>query len=214
MFHHRSRKTRVALESLAAFFLALSLLGAYNPVSASGGQQDIAILTTNQDGTPNVDVCYVLADYSNEGCDRNQDGEVTFADVEPGEYVVHQTAELGDGLTVPDFRIQVEEGSTTFAAVTQSDSPADSEDIRIQTIYADGVTQAVDVCYVLVNFSNEGCDRNDDGWVTFDDVPHGTYTLHQTEWETGIGAPQAEDIQITVGEGSTEFIVEVPYYPA
>ncbi|MCO5219969.1 MAG: prealbumin-like fold domain-containing protein [Thermomicrobiales bacterium] len=37
-----------------------------------------------------------------------------------------------------------------------------------------------DACYVLVNFSNVGCDDNGDGQVRFADVPLGTYTVHQT----------------------------------
>lgn len=37
-----------------------------------------------------------------------------------------------------------------------------------------------DACYVLVDFSNIGCDENGDGGVQFDKVPPGTYTVHQT----------------------------------
>lgn len=57
-------------------------------------------------------------------------------------------------------------------------SAAKTSDIMVRT--KEHGHPVTDACYVLVDFSNVGCDDNMDGGVTFLDVPIGTYTLRQT----------------------------------
>jgi hypothetical protein len=208
---HRARSLLAPAVLLA---LVASLLGAVQPAAAAEDTQDIRISTINsEDDSYNVDPCYVLVDFSNEGCDRNDDGSVTFDDVPFGTYTVHQTADMGDH-RVPDFVIDVDGSTSEFVTYTEpKDDQAGTEDITVETVYSEG-SPAVDVCYVLVGYSNEGCDENQDGVVTFGDIPHGTYILRQTKAEDNTGAPLAPDMEITVGEDSTHFIVEIDWVPA
>jgi hypothetical protein len=206
-------RRRTVFSLLATFALIATLFGTAQAVAAQGGDShDIRISTFNPgDDSPNTDPCYVLVDFSNEGCDRNDDGSVTFQDVPTGTYTVHQTADMGDR-EVQDFTIEVSADSTEFSAYTdEAAGQPGTADIRIETMYKDG-SPIADVCYVLVDYSNEGCDRNDDQIVTFDDVPHGTYTLRQTQTEDG--APLVPDREITVSEDSTSFVVEVDQVPS
>src|SRR5690606_7853093 len=53
-------------------------------------------------------------------------------------------------------------------------------------------------CYILLDYSNEGCDENGDGQVTFDDMPQGTYTVRQTR--TPAGYPTVNDFPITIDD--------------
>jgi hypothetical protein len=57
-------------------------------------------------------------------------------------------------------------------------SASQSSDVAIVT--TENGRPVYDACYELVDFSNVGCDENSDGQITFLDVPHGTYTVHQT----------------------------------
>jgi hypothetical protein len=40
-------------------------------------------------------------------------------------------------------------------------------------------------CYIISPYSNEGCDENGDGQVTFQDIPHGRYVLVETQAPDG-----------------------------
>lgn len=164
-----------------------------------------------RNGQPAYDACYVLVDFSNEGCDENGDGRVMFEDVPLGTYTVHQTADLGPERSVEDFTIQVignlnSAGFESFAAtiVNSSGSSSDSGssgqsgavDIALITRDPDTGDLLTGTCYVLVDYSNEGCDENGDGQVTFAAIPYGTYTVHQTR--TPAGYPTINDYAITV----------------
>jgi hypothetical protein len=155
------------------------------PAAAQGGTQDIHIWTYENDGSGSAyDACYVLVGYSQEGCDLNGDGAVLFEDVAYGTYTVTQTRELGPGRYVNDFTITVNGGVPDFAAFVMGGStqPAPSangsRDLYIATA-ADGASY-YDACYVLVGYSQIGCDVNRDGYVLFEDVAYGTYTVRQT----------------------------------
>jgi uncharacterized surface anchored protein len=173
--------------------------------NASAGQtSDVAIVTTEHGGSA-TDACYVLVDFSNEGCDENGDGKITFQDVPLGTYTVHQTADLGPGRWVDDFTIQVrgnvgsagwEEFSATITTTGGSTAPTGSIDISLITRDPDTGGLLTGTCYVLVGYSNEGCDENGDGQVTFDDIPFGTYTVQQTQ--TPAGYPTINDYPINV----------------
>lgn len=297
--------------------LALAItgwLGAVAPVIAQGGTSNVAIVAT-ENGQSVYDACFVLVNFSNEGCDENRDGKITFQDVPLGTYTLRQTRDLGSGRSVPDSTIQVtgvvdsDGWERIYVSVTSSGSSSQgnggmiigatacdgmgscwneigaqftvtTEDgeflgscavtgdrndtshvaacavhfafepsgtvvvtLDLNTItpgYApeenpirvdvtqigrashdvvfhnapqgSGQSGAVDIalitrdpadgalltgtCYVLVGYSNVGCDENGDGQVTFADIPVGTYTVRQTQ--TPIGYPTINDHEITV----------------
>ena len=174
---------------------------------------DVAIVTT-EIGQPATDACYVLVNYSNEGCDENADGKITFEDVPFGTYTVHQTADLGPNRSVADFTIYVTGASSAdgwerFPATVISSGGASSgsagssgaggaKDISLITRDPDTGDLLTGTCYVLVNYSNEGCDENGDGQVAFDDIPVGTWTVHQTQ--TPAGYLTINDFPITVDD--------------
>lgn len=68
---------------------------------------NIAIVTLDN-GAYFLDACFVLIGMGNEGCDGNQDGQITFAGVPYGTYVLRQTADLGPGRSIPDASIWVQ----------------------------------------------------------------------------------------------------------
>lgn len=186
--------------------LVTGLVGAATPVSAQGGSADVAIFTT-ENGAPAYDACYVLVGYSNVGCDENRDGRVMFAAIPYGTYTVRQTANLGAGRYINDFTIQVrgninsagfESFSATIVNSTGGSSAASSGSVDIALITREPVNGDLltDACYVLVGYSNEGCDENGDGQVTFADIPFGTYTVRQTR--TPAGYPTINDYEINV----------------
>ncbi len=169
---------------------------------------DVAIATTENGGAA-TDVCYVLVDFSNEGCDRNGDGQVAFEDVPVGAYTVRQTADLGSGRSVDDFTIQVtgalgsggrEVFSTTVDAASGGSevqpSPDGAVDIALITREPEDGDLLTGACYVLVGYSNEGCDENGDGQVTFAQVLYDTYTVQQTR--TPAGYPTINDYEISI----------------
>ncbi len=183
----------------------------YVSVSTSGSgvtrvSPQVAIFTT-ENGRPAYDACYVLVGYSLEGCDENRDGKVTFDDIPLGTYTVRQTADLGPNRRVNDFTIEVRghvtsAGWESFSAtiINTAPPPAPSSaapvDIALITRAPEDGHLLRDACYVLVGYSNEGCDENGDGQVTFAAIPPGTYTVRQTK--TPAGYPTINDYQITV----------------
>lgn len=171
---------------------------------AADPQANHVAIQTMENGLPAYDACYVLIGFSNEGCDDNQDGQVTFLDVPFGTYTVRQTADLGPNRSVADFTIEVSDsglksGWLTFTAAVTSQAVADEDkpiDIALITRDIDDGHLLAGACYVLVDFSNEGCDENNDGQVTFAQIPPGTYTVRQTT--TPAGYPTIKDYEIEV----------------
>ena len=186
--------------------------GASSSSSGATGFSDVAIVTT-ENGEPVTDACYVLVGYSDVGCDENGDGKITFQEVPVGTYTVRQTADLGSGRSVPDFTIRVtgaasSDGWERFPATvvrsssassgSRSSGQAGSVDIALITRAPGTGDLLTGACYVLNGYSNEGCDENGDGQVTFAAIPPGTYTIHQTR--TPAGYPTVNDFPITVDD--------------
>lgn len=168
---------------------------------------DVAIVTT-ENGEPFYDACFVLLDYSIEGCDMNRDGKITFEDIPLGSYTLRQTRDLGPGRHVPDSTITVtgnvaSDGWERFNAFVVASGTSGVDDgsgvIDIALITRDPQDGGLltGTCYVLLDFSNEGCDENGDGQVTFAAIPYGDYTVRQTL--TPSGYPTIDDYTITVG---------------
>jgi hypothetical protein len=173
----------------AQVMLITMLSGMAVPVTAQG-TVDVAIYTV-ENGQSAYDACYVIVGYSEVGCDENGDGKVTFAEIPYGSYTVQQTANLGAGRSVPDFTIQVTgsinaEGYEGFTAtiVGGSGSSAGSgstsgySDVAIEP--SENGRTVYDACFVIVGYSEVGCDDNRDGKVTFEDIPFGEWPVRQT----------------------------------
>ena len=191
--------TRIALVIGVVF----STLLVRQTSSSNAVQTSNVAIATMENGSPTTDACYVVVDFSNVGCDENQDGTVTFRDVSLGVYTVHQTADLGPGRYVEDTTITVtgslKAGWETFTILidtSDTSSPSGSVDIALITRDPQDGYLLTDACYVLVDYSNEGCDEKGDGQVTFASIPYGVYTVHQTE--TPAGYPTINDYAITV----------------
>ncbi|MGB3305859.1 MAG: prealbumin-like fold domain-containing protein [Thermomicrobiales bacterium] len=201
--------------NIGVFFDNMPVDGGISPSSGTGQTSDVAIWT-KENGAGAYDACYVLVDFSDVGCDENGDGKVTFMEVPVGTYTVHQTSDLGPNRFVPDFTIQVTgqmsadgwEPFTATIVTTGTDTPDPairgagappapaSIDISLITRDPDDGHLLTGACYVLVGFSNEGCDENGDGQVTFDAIPAGTYTVHQTQMPAGYPAINDYDISV------------------
>lgn len=155
------------------------------PAAAQAGTQDISIWSYENDGGGSAyDACYVLVGYSEVGCDENGDGAVQFADVAYGTYTVRQVADMGPGRYVADFTIVVDGGVPDFAAFVITDPTSEpappatgTRDLFIATVLDNA--SYYDACYVLLGYSQVGCDENRDGYVLFEDVHYGTYTVRQ-----------------------------------
>jgi hypothetical protein len=186
---------------------------------------DVAIVTT-ENGQPAYDACYVLVGYSEVGCDENRDGKVTFAEIPWGTYTVRQTADLGPGRYVDDFTIEVRGnvnsagfeafGATIVTAtggVVTQPQPGGAIDISLITRDPQTGGLLTGTCYVLVGYGNEGCDENGDGQVTFDAIPFGTWTVHQTRVPAGYPAVTDFQIDVPPTEYPTGFVVRQASQP-
>lgn len=67
-----------------------------------------------------------------------------------------------------------------FQNVPRSGSVSTAQTSDVTILTRENGQPATDACYVLVDYSNVGCDEDRDGQVTFQDVPFGTYTVRQT----------------------------------
>lgn len=171
------------------FFLigAILLMMPALPVAAQA-TQDIRIWSYENDGSgPAYDACYELVGYSQVGCDENGDGAVLFQAVDYGTYTVRQVATMSGGRYVEDFTITVDGGISDFAAFVLGGAPAPAEptaapvagkrDLYIASVADDA--SYYEACYMLLGYSQIGCDENRDGYVLFEDVDYGTYTVRQ-----------------------------------
>lgn len=155
--------------------------------------------------------CYVLIDFSNEGCDENEDGRVEFKDVPAGIYEVDQTTAPGDEDLIERFTIEViDEADEQGIVVKQERFQTDEDHRHVSVLFQDPYTgelvKGVDVCIELANAdyrSNKGCDDNEDGQVDFLDVPLGTY---EVELEVDNLPPGSELVYgpMTIGVEATD----------
>lgn len=177
-----------ALRLLAVLaMVATTWMGAAIPATAQA-TSNIAIVTT-ENGSSVYDACYELVGYSDVGCDDNGDGKITFWDIPLGTYTVRQVADLGPGRYVNDFTIRVggyPDSSgferffvTVISSSGSSQSSSSGRTSNIAIVTTENGSSVYDACYLLVNFSDVGCDDNGDGKITFWDIPLGSYRVHQ-----------------------------------
>jgi uncharacterized surface anchored protein len=170
---------------------------------------DVAIVSADiRTGQRLAGACYVIVDWSNEGCDENGDGQVDFKGVAVGSYTVTQTRPPAGYLGAGDFPIEIaENGPDLFAAFLIPEASGDGFfDIAVNPIDAFTDESLPGSCFVLHGGSIEGCDENADGQVDFKDVPAGTYLVTETRAPLGYSVP--DDFWIAVSaKGAKRFLV-------
>jgi hypothetical protein len=144
---------------------------------------DVRIWTVTDSGEAVTDVCYLLAGYSQAGCDENRDGNVLFEDIPFGTYQVVASYPNGSTHQVDPFDIRVDGASTDFLATARES--AGSTDLFLITRDPKTGDALTGACYELVGYSNVGCDENGDGRVRFEDIPYSTYTIRQVTTPAG-----------------------------
>jgi murein DD-endopeptidase MepM/ murein hydrolase activator NlpD len=159
------------------------------PAIEPGGDSDavdIALITREPEGGDLLTgACYVVGQ-SNEGCDENGDGQVTFADIPFGTYTVHQTQTPAGYPAINDYEIIVEgigymEGPSfgvPLGFIVRQAPEQNAPDSRnVSVVFLDMVTHervTSGACVELMGASNVGCDRDlIDGQADFLDVPAG-----------------------------------------
>ena len=140
------------------------------------------------------DGCFVLQNFSNEGCDENGDGRISYEGVPAGDYLVVQTVDAEGYETLDPVEITVRDSPDEqsfeielepIGDVQQPSGDDGGVTVRFQTIDASDSSAITEVCYILVDASLEGCDSNGDGLIGFADVPPGVYTVQQTQGAAG-----------------------------
>lgn len=182
-------------------------------ISATAKQDataDISIISADiRSGRSLAGACYILIDFSDEGCDENGDGEVDFDDVPVGTYTVTQTQAPAGYMAPGDFPIVVEDTQTAvFAAFLVLKAYGEGDfDISITPLAPFSLDEELPgACFLLYGGSEEGCDENGDNQVTFADVHSGTYLVTETRPPDGYGAP--DDFWISVSEqGVRRFLI-------
>lgn len=211
-------KFRTIFSTITAAILAMLTLAPATALTQeeveSSGQQVRIHTVLEETGEPFYDACYELEGFSNIGCDEDNDGVVTFADVPAGEYSLVQTADLGELQPVG-------EPGVNLGAITVHDS--DINDFYITLIDADDGTDlglitrdpetgAVleGACYELVGYSKIGCDDDGNGIITFEDIPWGTYTVHQTQVPEGYDPMDNYEITLQPSSQAPDGSVNIP----
>ncbi len=103
-----------------------------------------------------------------------------FEDVDYGTYTVRQVADITPYF-INDFTIEFNANTDNvfYAFLEHDPNPVWTSDVHLITRDPKDGGLLRGACYELVGYSNVGCDENNDGQVTFDDIPLGDYTLHQ-----------------------------------
>lgn len=175
------------------------LLGGLLPVAAvhravAAPLVAISIATADvRSGKSLTGACYVIVDWSEEGCDENGDGRVDFKGVVVGLYTVTMTRVPTGYLRVGDFPIAVQEGNgQVFGTFLISKSLGDGRvDIALRALDEFSYQVLTGACFLLFGGSIEGCDENNDGRVEFAGVRAGTYLAIMTRAPAGHYPPDA-----------------------
>jgi len=173
-----------------------------------------------QSGSPIYDACFVFVGASEEGCDENGDGYISYQDMAPGNYVIRQTRDAAGYYSINDsigeYGIYVrpspqEQTYPVYLAPRSGNSGGNSGgssrlvDIAIVPTDARTGASLPGACFVIGDYSEEGCDENYDGQVTFDDIPVGTWEVIETRAPDGYAKASSQTITIN-GPGRYEFI--------
>lgn len=182
---------------------AAGLLAAWPAAAAAATTVTVTIDTVNIQATDEAitDVCYVIKDWSNEGCDENRDGSVTFKGVAPGTWTIHQTKRASGYLPVGDFEMTIASAPATqhipVYLMPDRTVPRTTADISLQTFDASSMNLVPGACYLIEGGSINGCDENSDGQVTYKDVRAGTYVVRPTKTLGGFQPVARQWIAVT-----------------
>lgn len=126
--------------------------------------------------------CLILHGGSIEGCDENNDGQITFDAVTPGSYLVEETSTPEGAIPLmPQWIVVDRSGEITVTRIATGQAPnAGTDDIAVLTRDPGTGSLIPGACYIVVDASIEGCDENGDGAVDFQGIPRGVYVLQQT----------------------------------
>ncbi len=163
-------------------------------------------------GDPVTTSCFVIIDFSNEGCDENGDGRISFEGVPAGIWGVTQTVASDGYLPLKDFRINVhDDRDTQTFPITLTPAHQTSGSVDVAVVPYDATTGGVltGACVQFEGASLIGCDENGDGKITFDGVPVGTYQLSETQAPAGYDL--AEPRFVSVQEDGRFYYLE--HYP-
>ncbi|MGC4105175.1 MAG: hypothetical protein QM753_02320 [Thermomicrobiales bacterium] len=167
-------------------------------------------------GTPISQMCLQLENASNTGCDENGDGYIAFQDIHPGTYTMLQETiiagivQLGNDVTITVTDSPAAQyfdiTFTSMADDTPTVVPATPPDDGTVTVYLQpAIAETGDVishmCLQLENASNTGCDENGDGYIEFQGIQPGTYTVLQETTIAGI---------VQLGDGYTITVADSP----
>ena len=72
-------------------------------------------------GQPVYDACFVLENYSNQGCDENRDGQIKFAAIPVGEYTIVQTQPVAGLVTISPMTINITGNSASQTVTIELD---------------------------------------------------------------------------------------------
>jgi hypothetical protein len=178
--------------------------GSGGTVTQPSGAIDISLITRDpEDGHLLTNTCYVLAGYSNEGCDENGDGQVTFDAIPFGAYTVQQTRVPAGYPAVSDFEIDVlPTDYPTGFVIRQASQPSAADTRNVSVMLIDSATNTkmpMDACVQIVNASNIGCDEDlVDGQIDFLDVPAGAHEIVVTRLPAGYSVANPNDLHVQI----------------
>lgn len=196
------------MSRLLPLLVAVLLCAATVP-AASAQISGVTVFLELQDrstGDQLTDSCFVLEDASNEGCDENEDGRIRFQDIAADTYTVHQSRQSEGFLPIGDFTINVnpEQREQSFLVATFPDTSSSSTvDMRVAAVDAATGESLMGGCFIFEGGSEEGCDENGDGIITFDDMPVGAYRLRSTATPEGYEPAQDRWTGVTRNETFT-----------
>ncbi len=167
----------------------LAALGVFAPVAAQPSGTVVYIHTVAPNGTAITDACYTFVNASLEGCDENRHGYIRLEGIAAGSYTVEQTRAVAGYLPVGDFPVALEPSTTEqYADVLMAPATTGTRtivDIAIRAVDPANGASAAGGCMILHGGSNEGCDENRDGQISFQGVAVGTYLLEETSTPDG-----------------------------
>lgn len=176
--------------------------------SSGGGKVDIAIVPTDaRSGNALPGACFRIGSYSEEGCDENLDGQVTFSAIPVGDWEVIQTRAPAGYSVAPSQWMTIDHAGHYYFLQPSSGSNPGLVHVALVTRDPGNGSLVTGTCYIIQNASIEGCDENGDGQVDFADVTPGTYTVQQTRTPAGYPAVRPFEIQIT-NDPTQAFIVK------
>ena len=205
------------LRFVLATCLAIALLSGFAGSIRAQTGVDVYLRPVDANTSDSItDACFVLQDFSNEGCDENGDGVIKFADVPPGTYTVVQTQSAGGYTDTEPVSITVADGASPQQFVIDLTPAGTGGAVDTVTIFlkpvdittGDSVTSS---CFVLKNFSNIGCDENADGVISYEGVPPGIYGVHQSQ--PSVGYLKLSDFRINVHADRAEQTFQIDMTP-